>query len=83
VSWIPSDSVSGLYQAGSLIPRMPVIDLPPDVVLLVFVPPLVYSAAFHVQEAASHADPLEPPCGTSVASSGMPSRNSSFPVTAR
>ena len=31
---------------ASLIPRMPVIDLHPDIVLLVFVPPLVYYAAF-------------------------------------
>ena len=31
---------------ASLIPRMPVIDLHPDVVLQVFVPPLVYYAAF-------------------------------------
>jgi Na+/H+ antiporter len=31
---------------ASLIPQMPNVDLPPDVVLLVFVPPLVYYAAF-------------------------------------
>jgi hypothetical protein len=31
---------------ASLIPRMPVINLHPDVVLQVFVPPLVYYAAF-------------------------------------
>ena len=31
---------------ASLIPRMPVIDLHPDIVLQVFVPPLVYYAAF-------------------------------------
>jgi CPA1 family monovalent cation:H+ antiporter len=31
---------------ASLIPHVPSVDLPPDVVLLVFVPPLVYYAAF-------------------------------------
>jgi Na+/H+ antiporter len=30
----------------SLIPQIPNIDLPPDVVLLVFLPPLIYNAAF-------------------------------------
>jgi Na+/H+ antiporter len=32
--------------AASLIPQVPHVYLPPDVVLLVFVPPLVYNAAF-------------------------------------
>src|SRR5262245_1622122 len=31
---------------ASLIPQVPNIDLPPDVVLFVFLPPLVYNAAF-------------------------------------
>lgn len=31
---------------ASLIPQMPNVDLPPDVVLLLFLPPLVYNAAF-------------------------------------
>ena len=31
---------------ASLIPQVPTIDLPPDVVLLLFVPPLIYNAAF-------------------------------------
>lgn len=32
--------------AASLIPQVPNINLPPDVVLLVFLPPLIYNAAF-------------------------------------
>ena len=31
---------------ASLIPQVPNIDLPPNVVLLLFLPPLVYNAAF-------------------------------------
>jgi Na+/H+ antiporter len=31
---------------ASLIPRVPQVDLPPDVVLLLFLPPLIYNAAF-------------------------------------
>ena len=45
---------------ASLIPRMPVIDLHPDVVLQVFVPPLVYYAAFlsGPREARENAVPI-------------------------
>jgi len=31
---------------ASLIPQVPNIDLPPDLVLLLFLPPLIYNAAF-------------------------------------
>jgi len=45
---------------ASLIPRMPVINLHPDIVLLVFVPPLVYYAAFlsGPREARENAVPI-------------------------
>jgi len=36
--------VGGL--ALSLIPGLPVIELPPELVFLIFLPPLLYSAAF-------------------------------------
>jgi Na+/H+ antiporter len=45
---------------ASLIPQIPNVTLPPDVVLLVFVPPLIYNAAFLTapREARENAVPI-------------------------
>ena len=45
---------------ASLIPQVPNIDLPPDVVLLLFLPPLVYNAAFFTgpRETRENAVPI-------------------------
>jgi Na+/H+ antiporter len=45
---------------ASLIPQVPNIDLPPDLVLLLFVPPLVYNAAFFTapRETRENAVPI-------------------------
>ncbi len=43
-----------------LVPALPDIDLPPDVILLVFIPPLLLSAAFFSspRELRAHARPI-------------------------
>ena len=45
---------------ASLIPQVPNIDLPPDLVLLLFVPPLIYNAAFFTapRETRENAVPI-------------------------
>lgn len=45
-----------------LVPALPDIDLPPDVILLVFIPPLLLSAAFFSspRELRAHARPIGP-----------------------
>ena len=43
--------VGGL--ALSLLPGLPTLELPPNLVLMIFLPPLLYSAAFSLRRATS------------------------------
>jgi hypothetical protein len=45
--------------ALGLIPIVPEIGLPPDLILLIFLPPLLYSAAFFSSLAARHSEQAE------------------------